>query len=72
MPHTVTEPGGHCPTVSAWVVRTDLGPEPRVLVHRHKRYDLLLQPGGHVERPVVGTWHAVPADRFPATPTPAT
>lgn len=50
MPHTVTEPGGHCPTVSAWVIRTDLGADPRVLVHLHKKYGLLLQPGGHIER----------------------
>lgn len=50
MPHTNTAPGGHCPTVSAWIIRTDLGPEPKVLVHLHRKYGRLMQPGGHVER----------------------
>lgn len=49
MPHTTTAPGGHCPTTSLWVLRTDMGPEPTLLVHLHKRYGTLLQPGGHVE-----------------------
>lgn len=57
MPHTVTSPGGHCPTVSAWIIRTDLGPEPRLLVHLHKRYGILVQPGGHVE-PDEHAWKA--------------
>lgn len=50
MPHTNTEPGGFCPTTSAWIMRTDMGSEPRLLVHLHRKYGKLMQPGGHVER----------------------
>ncbi|MGL5406311.1 MAG: NUDIX domain-containing protein [Propionibacteriaceae bacterium] len=49
MPHTNPEHGGHCPTVSGWIIRKELGTEPRVLVHMHKKYHSLLQPGGHIE-----------------------
>lgn len=48
MSHIHTKPGQHDLTVSAFIVRTDLG-EPSVLVHRHKILDIYLQVGGHVE-----------------------
>ena len=48
MPHIHTGPGQFDWTVSMFVVRTD-GPEPRVLLHRHKTLGLLMQVGGHVE-----------------------
>lgn len=35
-------------TVSAFIVR-ESAEGPRLLLHRHKRLDLFLQPGGHVE-----------------------
>jgi 8-oxo-dGTP pyrophosphatase MutT (NUDIX family) len=46
MGHT-TPRGSYCLTVSA-LVFTD-AVEPQVLLHRHKRYPITLQPGGHVE-----------------------
>lgn len=48
MPHIHTEPGQHDATVSGWIVRTDMD-EPRILVITHKKIQILLQPGGHVE-----------------------
>lgn len=55
MGHTA-EPGACCLTVSGLVVRLDGGP--RLLLHPHKRYGLLLQPGGHVD-PGEHPWPAV-------------
>jgi 8-oxo-dGTP pyrophosphatase MutT (NUDIX family) len=46
MGHT-TPIGGSCLTVSALVFTAE--PNPRALLHRHKRYPITLQPGGHVE-----------------------
>lgn len=48
MPHIHTEPGQHDLTVSAYIIRTD-GPEPVVLLHRHRKLGKLFQFGGHVE-----------------------
>ena len=48
MPHIHTQPGEHDHTVSAFIIRTD-GPEPRLLLHRHKRLNKYMQIGGHVE-----------------------
>ncbi|MFF1574612.1 NUDIX hydrolase [Leifsonia sp. NPDC058292] len=48
MPHLHTRDGEHDLTASAFIVSTSTG-EPRILVHRHKKLGVLLQPGGHVE-----------------------
>ncbi len=48
MAHIHTNPGEHDLTASAFVVRDDF-PEPRLLLHMHKKLGVLLQPGGHVE-----------------------
>lgn len=45
MPHIHNEPWQHDLTVSAFIVNADN----RILIHKHKKYDLYLQPGGHVE-----------------------
>lgn len=49
MPHIHTGPGEHDQTISAFIVRTDLGDEPKLMLHRHKKLGKLLQFGGHVE-----------------------
>lgn len=48
MGHIHENPGEHDLTASAFVVRDDF-PEPRLLLHMHKKLGVLLQPGGHVE-----------------------
>lgn len=48
MPHIHTNAGEHDHTASAFIVRTDMA-EPRLLLHKHKKLGVLLQPGGHVE-----------------------
>lgn len=48
MPHIHTQPGDHDHTASAYIFRVD-GPEPRILLHKHKKLDTLLQFGGHIE-----------------------
>ena len=48
MPHIHAEANQHDLTVAAYVVRTDT-PEPRVLLHMHKKLGMLLPVGGHVE-----------------------
>ena len=48
MAHIHTELGEHDHTASAFIVRTDT-PDLRLLLHRHKKLGVLLQPGGHVE-----------------------
>jgi 8-oxo-dGTP pyrophosphatase MutT (NUDIX family) len=48
MAHINTGLGQHDLTVSAFIVR-DAPDGPRLLLHRHKKLALLLQPGGHVE-----------------------
>lgn len=48
MPHIHTEKGNHDHTASCFIVRTD-GSEPRVLLHKHKKLGMLMQPGGHIE-----------------------
>lgn len=48
MPHIHTEPGQHDMTTSAYIVRTD-EPEPKLLVHMHKKLGKLMQIGGHIE-----------------------
>lgn len=52
MPHIHTAPGQHDHTVSAYIIRyddiDDLS-DLRLLVHMHKKFGMLLQPGGHIE-----------------------
>lgn len=48
MPHIHKNPGEHDHTASAFIVRTDME-EPCLLLHKHKKLGVLLQPGGHVE-----------------------
>lgn len=48
MPHIHTIPGQHDFTASAFIVRTD-GPEPKVLLHMHKKLNRWLHMGGHIE-----------------------
>lgn len=48
MPHIHTEPGQHDLTTTAFIIRVD-GDEPKGLLHRHKKLNLLLPVGGHVE-----------------------
>lgn len=54
MPHIHTNPGQHDHTASAFILRTPLDARPsfdniRLLVHMHKKFGVLLQPGGHIE-----------------------
>lgn len=48
MPHIHSEPGQVDQTVTAYIVRLDT-PEPQMLFHIHKKYDMLLPVGGHIE-----------------------
>lgn len=48
MPHLHTDTDQHDFTVTGYIVRTD-GPKPKVLVHMHRRHNILLPIGGHVE-----------------------
>lgn len=48
MPHIHTKPGQHDLTVSAFIVRTDTK-EPTLILHKHKKLNIYLQFGGHVE-----------------------
>lgn len=48
MAHIHDLPGQHDATVSACIVRTD-GPEPAIIMHRHRKLNVWLQFGGHVE-----------------------
>lgn len=48
MSHLHTAPGQHDQTVSAYIIRTDT-PEPKLLLHMHRKVHKYLQFGGHVE-----------------------
>lgn len=48
MAHIHTNPGEHDQTISAFIIRDDLG-EPKLMLHMHKKLHVLLQPGGHIE-----------------------
>lgn len=48
MPHIHTNPGEFDVTASALVMRFDSA-KPRLLLHVHKKFGRLMQPGGHVE-----------------------
>ena len=50
MPHIHTEKGQHDHTASAFTLKHDIKKnEFRILLHMHKKYGKLLQPGGHIE-----------------------
>lgn len=53
MPHINTAPGQHDHTVSAYIIRYDANDDAlinlKLLVHMHKKFGVLLHPGGHVE-----------------------
>jgi 8-oxo-dGTP pyrophosphatase MutT (NUDIX family) len=57
MPHLNTGPGEYDLTASALILR-ELGGRMHLLVHRHRRLGMLMQPGGHVER-TEDPWSAV-------------
>ena len=48
MGHIHTEEGQHDHTVGAYIIREDEG-EPKLILHMHKKMEILLQFGGHVE-----------------------
>jgi len=48
MPHIHTDPGQHDQTASAYIIRTDL-PEPKILLHYHRKLHKWMQFGGHIE-----------------------
>ena len=48
MPHIHTKPGEHDMTVSAYIVRMQ-DDVPLVLVHMHRKFQKLMQCGGHIE-----------------------
>lgn len=49
MPHIHTKSGQHDVTVSAYIIRRGEDSEWRCLVHMHKKIDMLMQIGGHIE-----------------------
>lgn len=46
MPHIHIEKGHHDSTVSAFIINTH---KKALLLHRHRKLGILLQPGGHIE-----------------------
>lgn len=48
MGHIHSEPGQHDYTVGAYIMRLD-GPEPKALLHLHKKMRMLFPIGGHIE-----------------------
>lgn len=48
MPHIHTEPNQHDLTVTAYIVKRDSS-EPKALLHMHRKLNILLPIGGHVE-----------------------
>lgn len=49
MPHIHNQPGQYDICVSGYIVKTTEGTEPRIILHKHHRLNMLLQFGGHVE-----------------------
>lgn len=49
MPHIHTEPGQHDHTISAFIVRLDMGDGPKLILHMHKKLGKYLHFGGHIE-----------------------
>lgn len=48
MPHIHTAPNQHDTTVTAFIVRIDED-EPKLLLHMHRKFGILMPPGGHIE-----------------------
>ena len=48
MPHIHDKPGQHDHTVTGYLVRTD-GDQPRAMLHMHRKHNMLLPVGGHIE-----------------------
>jgi len=48
MAHIHTAPNQHDHTVTAYIIRIDKD-EPRALLHMHKKLNVLLPVGGHIE-----------------------
>lgn len=48
MPHIHTKSGEHDVTVSMTIIRTDMD-EPRILLHMHRKLNVLMIFGGHIE-----------------------
>lgn len=48
MPHIHTDHGQVDHVVTLYIIRTDMD-EPRVMLHRHRKLDMYLPVGGHVE-----------------------
>lgn len=48
MPHIHTNPGEHDQTVSLYLFRTDF-PEPKIMLHFHRKLNAYMQFGGHIE-----------------------
>jgi 8-oxo-dGTP pyrophosphatase MutT (NUDIX family) len=61
MPHIHTEPGQHDMTVSAYIVRKREDGEWLCLVHMHRKIDMLMQVGGHIELDQT-PWQAMAAE----------
>ena len=49
MPHIHDQPGQHDTCVSGYIVKITEGAEPRIILHKHRKLNRLLQFGGHVE-----------------------
>lgn len=48
MPHIHNQPGQHDATVSAYIILNEDG-QWKCMVHYHKKMDILMQIGSHVE-----------------------
>lgn len=48
MPHIHTDAEQHDFTITAYIIRIDT-PEPRAMLHMHRKLDMLLPAGGHIE-----------------------
>lgn len=48
MPHIHTNPGEHDQTVSIYLFRNDF-PEPKIMLHFHRKLNAYMQFGGHIE-----------------------
>lgn len=57
MAHIHTKTNEYDLTVTAYIVRND-GPKPRIMLHMHKKHNMLLPVGGHVET-TENPWQAV-------------
>jgi len=61
MPHIHTEPNQHDMTVSAYIIRRGDNDEWLCLVHMHRKIEVLMQVGGHIELDQT-PWQAMEAE----------